>query len=187
MYRILGSLRKLLFSNTSFIHKSNCFAKLSVVYEVTRVPAVSFSDGRNCCDLLNRIPVPEQCRTVIRVPENDPVYTKYGQKCIRFNRAVTSAAAGCPTIPTNFVSILSNYQVRGVPIGECRIGYYPGALKALFRACCVLIYLLICSLEKRPENIFYVDYCSFCIILLILKIISQKYFYYSKIVLTLHF
>lgn len=63
-----------------------------------------FIAGKDCCVLQTKFPVPPQCRAVIDVPKNDPVFLGRGQTCIDFKRATTSATDGCPLTPTSFVS-----------------------------------------------------------------------------------
>lgn len=58
----------------------------------------------NCCTAQNLSTIPIQCREVINIPTNDPLYSNYNKTCMTFNRALTSANFSCPLMPATFVS-----------------------------------------------------------------------------------
>lgn len=58
----------------------------------------------DCCAVQTLSTIPIQCREVINIPKNDPLYLKYNKTCMAFNRAKTSANFSCPLMPATFVS-----------------------------------------------------------------------------------
>ncbi|VVC24327.1 Haem peroxidase,Haem peroxidase, animal type [Cinara cedri] len=63
----------------------------------------------NCCTAQNLSTVPPQCREVIDVKKDDPVYSKYNRTCISFNRALTSANFSCPLMPATYMVEVTQY------------------------------------------------------------------------------
>lgn len=73
-----------------------------IIYKYSKKDLLFFIE--NCCAVQNETTIPMQCREVINIPSNDPVYSSYNKTCMTFNRAVTSANFSCPLIPVTFVS-----------------------------------------------------------------------------------
>lgn len=57
----------------------------------------------DCCVSKNEVGVSKACEATIKIPTDDPVYSKYNTTCMRFTRAMTSNNYNCPLQPSTFV------------------------------------------------------------------------------------
>lgn len=58
----------------------------------------------DCCSYENQTWVSRRCEAIIKIPVDDPVYSKYNKTCMRFSRAMTTVNYSCPIKPSTFVS-----------------------------------------------------------------------------------
>ncbi|XP_050540462.1 peroxidase-like [Daktulosphaira vitifoliae] len=63
----------------------------------------------DCCTVQNQTNIPYQCRTVIKLSKNDPVFGKRGRTCLPFRRALTSSNFNCTQLPNSFLVQTSHY------------------------------------------------------------------------------
>ncbi|XP_050547915.1 peroxidase-like, partial [Daktulosphaira vitifoliae] len=79
-----------------------------VAHDTTDLPPDPSITG-GCCLVRNKYPI--QCQYVINVPLNDPVYSKFGQTCINFVRAITMANMNnSSSIPASFPVMSTHYM-----------------------------------------------------------------------------
>lgn len=58
----------------------------------------------DCCAHTNQGWVSRACEATIKIPIDDPVYSKYNMTCMKFTRAMTLNNYSCALQPLTFVS-----------------------------------------------------------------------------------
>lgn len=67
------------------------------------------TNGEDCCTYKNELGVSRACEATIKIPIDDPVYSKYNITCMRFTRAMTSNNYSCPLQPLTFIDDASHF------------------------------------------------------------------------------
>ncbi|XP_050419700.1 peroxidase-like [Adelges cooleyi] len=80
-----------------------------LAHDITLMPPDG-SGPADCCAVQNQLnAIPYQCRAVIRIPKDDPVYTQTRRNCMPFRRATTSSSFNCAQLPNIFMVQTSQY------------------------------------------------------------------------------
>uniref|UniRef100_A0A2H8TZW2 Peroxidase n=1 Tax=Melanaphis sacchari TaxID=742174 RepID=A0A2H8TZW2_9HEMI len=67
------------------------------------------TNEEDCCVYQNNLWVSKECEATIKIPIDDPIYSKYNTTCMRFNRAMTSNNYSCPIEPLTFINDASHF------------------------------------------------------------------------------
>ncbi|XP_025408382.1 peroxidase-like isoform X2 [Sipha flava] len=69
-------------------------------------------NGEDCCSYQNQLSVSKACEAIIKIPMDDPVYSKYNKTCMEFTRAMTSINYSCSlqsSEPSTFMNDATHY------------------------------------------------------------------------------
>ncbi|XP_025408384.1 peroxidase-like isoform X3 [Sipha flava] len=75
-----------------------------------RLVGAHYSD--DCCSYQNQLSVSKACEAIIKIPMDDPVYSKYNKTCMEFTRAMTSINYSCSlqsSEPSTFMNDATHY------------------------------------------------------------------------------